>query len=89
MVMGGKTIREVKERLEVIRDDAQDLMVALDEGRVELHKAIRKLVELFGELDEVIEELENYDPSDDLDRYDLDELCNRECGCSDGEVRCV
>ncbi len=87
--MGGKTIREVKERLEVIRDDAQDLMVALDEGRVELHKAIRKLIELFGELDEIIEKLEDYDPSDDLDRYDLDVLCNRECGCSDGEVRCV
>ena len=89
MVMGGKMIREVKERLEVIRDDAQDLMVALDEGKIELHKAIRKLTELFGELDEVIEKLEDYDPSDDLDRYDLDEVCSRECTCSGGEVRCI
>ena len=76
-------ISDIKEELRKIRDELDSIENMLRKNQ--LRDAIRQLGYIIDDVDKLIDDVERYDPLDDIDDEDVAYVChNWGCKCPDG-----
>jgi hypothetical protein len=76
-------ISDIKEELQKIRDELDSVENMLRKNQ--LRDAIRRLGYIIDDVDKLIDDVERYDPWDDIDDEDVAYVChNWGCKCPDG-----
>jgi hypothetical protein len=74
---------DIEEELRRIREELGDIERKIRKGQ--LHDVLRTLEEVIDDVDMLIDDIERYDPWDDIDDEDVAYVCyNWGCRCPDG-----
>ena len=76
-------IDDIKEELQKIRDELDSLEEKIRKGFVS--QALRQLRFIIDDIDKLIDDVDRYDPWDDIDEEDIAYVChNWGCKCPEG-----
>jgi methionyl-tRNA synthetase len=70
---------DIKEELQRIRDELDSLEEKIRKGLV--HEALRQLSFIIDDIDKLIDDVNRYNPLDDVDDDEIAEVCIENWGC--------